>query len=323
MKNIKKTKLLIIGSGPAGYTAAIYAVRANLNPILVTGNNIGGQLTKTFNIENWPGNFPKITGQKLMDNLYNHTVFLNTNIINDTIVKIINLEKTPFILEGNLNTYICKSIIIATGSNPKSLGLYSEKKFIGKGVSSCTICDGFFFRNKIVSVIGGGNTAIEETIYLSSIASKVHLIHRKNTLNAEKILLNKLKILIKKKKVILHTPYVLKEILGNETGVNSIKINSIYDNNILNILTFGVFILIGTIPNSNLFKNRIKLDKDGYIITNNYKLNNLNFTQTNIPGIFAAGDVTDKNYRQAITSAATGCMAALDAQKFLNKINKK
>ncbi|QJC35486.1 thioredoxin-disulfide reductase [Enterobacteriaceae endosymbiont of Donacia proxima] len=322
MKNIKKTKLLIIGSGPAGYTAAIYAVRANLNPILVTGNDIGGQLIKTFNIENWPGNFPKITGQKLMDNLYNHTIFLKANIINDTIIKIINFKKTPFILEGNLNTYICNSIIIATGSNPKSLGLYSEKKFMGKGVSSCTICDGFFFRNKIVSVIGGGNTAIEEAIYLSNIASKVHLIHRKNIFNAEKILLSKLKFLIKNKKIFLHTPYVLKEILGDEKGVNSIKINSIHNNNIINISTLGVFILIGTIPNSNLFKNKIKLDKDGYIITNNYKLNNLNFTQTSVPGIFAAGDVMDKNYRQAITSAATGCMAALDAQKFLNNINK-
>ncbi|QJC36297.1 thioredoxin-disulfide reductase [Enterobacteriaceae endosymbiont of Donacia cincticornis] len=323
MKNTKKTQLLIIGSGPAGYTAAIYAVRANLNPILVTGNNIGGQLTKTSNIENWPGNFPKITGQKLMDNLHNHTVFLNTNIINDTITKIINFKKTPFIVEGNIHTYVCNSIIIATGSNPKFLGLNSEKKFIGKGVSSCAICDGFFFRNKIVSVIGGGNTAIEEAIYLSNIASEVHLIHRKNIFNAEKILLNKLKFLVEKKKIFLHIPYVLKEILGDEKGVNSININSINNNkNVINILTFGVFILIGTTPNSNLFKKYLKLDKNGYITINNDNLNNLNYTQTSIPGIFAAGDVIDKNYRQAITSSATGCMAALDAQKFLSKINK-
>ncbi|QJC33894.1 thioredoxin-disulfide reductase [Enterobacteriaceae endosymbiont of Donacia provostii] len=321
MKNIKKTSLLIIGSGPAGYTAAIYASRANLNPILVTGNNIGGQLTKTFNIENWPGNYPKISGQKLMDNLYNHTLVFNTNIINDTIIKIINFKKSPFLLEGNLNQYICNSIIIATGSNPKYLGLDSEKKFLGKGVSSCAVCDGFFFHNKIVTVIGGGNTAIEEAIYLSKITSKIHLIHRKTFFNADKILLNKLNNLIKQKKIILHTPFILKEILGNEKGVNSINIISLINNKIINISTFGVFILIGTIPNSKLFKGKLKLDKNGYIITNNYNLNNINFTQTSIPGIFAAGDVMDKNYRQAITSAATGCIAALDAQKFLNKIN--
>ncbi|QJC35897.1 thioredoxin-disulfide reductase [Enterobacteriaceae endosymbiont of Donacia sparganii] len=320
MKPNKKTKLLILGSGPAGYTAAIYATRANLNPILVTGNNIGGQLTQTFNIENWPGNFPNITGQKLMDQLHNHAKYFSTNIISDTIIKIINFKKSPFIVEGNLFTYICNSIIIATGSYPKFLGLDSEKKFIGKGLSSCAVCDGFLYRNKTVAVIGGGNSAVEEALYLSTITSKVHLIHRKNTFNAEKILLKKLKLILKNKKIILHTPYIVKEILGNNTGITGIKIYSIYDKNIKIIPIYGLFILIGTIPNSSLFKNILKMDKNGYILINNDKLNSLNFTQTSIPGIFAAGDVIDNNYRQAITSAATGCMAALDVQKFLNKM---
>ncbi|QJC38760.1 thioredoxin-disulfide reductase [Enterobacteriaceae endosymbiont of Donacia fulgens] len=319
MKNLKKTKLLILGSGPAGYTSAIYAARANLSPIIVTGNNIGGQLTKTFSIENWPGNFPQITGKKLMDQLCNHALYFNTNIINDTIIKIINFNKSPFIVEGNLFRYICNSIIIATGSYPKFLGLDSEKKFIGKGVSSCAVCDGFFYRNKVVAIIGGGNSAIEEALYLGKIASKVHLIHRKNNFTAEKILLQKLEILIKNNKVILHTPYIVKKILGNNIGVTGIKIYSLYNKNIQIIPLYGIFILIGTIPNSILFKKILELDEYGYIITNKNKLNNSYFTETNIPGIFAAGDVMDNTYRQAITSSATGCMAALDAQKFLNK----
>ncbi|QJC37952.1 thioredoxin-disulfide reductase, partial [Enterobacteriaceae endosymbiont of Donacia bicoloricornis] len=306
----------ILGSGPAGYTSGIYSARANLNPIIVTGNDIGGQLTKTFNIENWPGNFPQITGKKLMNQLYNHALYFNTNIINDTIVKIINFNKSPFIVEGNLFKYICNSIIIATGSYPKFLGLNSEKKFIGKGISSCAVCDGFFYRNKTVAVIGGGNSAIEETLYLAKIASKVHLIHRKNNFTAEKILLKKLKILINTNKVVLHTPYIVTEILGNSVGVTGIKISSLYKENIKIIPLYGIFILIGTIPNSILFKKILKLDENGYIITNK---NNSYFTETSISGIFAAGDVMDNTYRQAITSSATGCMAALDAQRFLNK----
>ncbi|QJC37528.1 thioredoxin-disulfide reductase [Enterobacteriaceae endosymbiont of Donacia thalassina] len=319
MKNYKKTKILILGSGPAGYTSAIYTARANLNPIIITGNNIGGQLTQTFNIENWPGNYPKITGQKLMDQLYNHALYFNTNIINDTIIKVINLKKPPFIVEGNLFTYICSSMIIATGSYPKFLGLDSEKKFIGKGISTCAICDGFFYRNKVVAIVGGGNSAIEEALYLSKITSQVHLIHRKKKFTAEKILLQKLKLFIKNKKIILHTPYIVKEILGNNVGVKGIKIYSLNTKNIKIIPVYGIFILIGSIPNSFLFKKILELDKNGYIITNKNKSCNSNFTETNIPGVFAAGDVMDNIYRQAITSAATGCMAALDAQKFLNK----
>lgn len=319
MKNFKKTKLLILGSGPAGYTSAIYASRANLNPIIITGNHIGGQLIKTFSIENWPGNFPQITGKKLMDQLHNHALYYKANIINDTIIKIINFNKSPFILEGNLFRYICNSIIIATGSHPKFLGLDSEKKFIGKGVSSCAVCDGFFYRDKVIAIIGGGNSAIEEALYLGKIASKVHLIHRKNNFTAEKILLKKLEILIKNNKIVLHTPYIVKEILGNNIGVTGIKIYSLYNKNIKIIPVYGIFILIGTIPNSILFREILELDKNNYIITNKNKSNNSYFTETNIPGIFAAGDVMDNTYRQAITSSATGCMAALDAQKFLNK----
>ncbi|QJC34307.1 thioredoxin-disulfide reductase [Enterobacteriaceae endosymbiont of Donacia cinerea] len=322
MKNNKKTKLLILGSGPAGYTSAIYAARANLNPIIITGNQIGGQLTQTFNIENWPGNFPNITGQKLMNQLYNHALYFGTNIINDTIIKIINLNKTPFIVQGNLFTYKCDSMIIATGSYPKFLGLDSEKKFIGKGVSSCTVCDGFFYRNKTVAIVGGGNSAIEEALYLSKITSTIHLIHRKSKFIAEKILLQKLKLLVKSKKIILHVPYIVKEILGNDTGVTGIKISSLNNKNIKIIPVYGVFILIGTIPNSFLFQKILNLDKNGYILTNKNNFKNSNFTETNITGIFAAGDVMDNTYRQAITSAATGCMAALDAKKFLSKINK-
>ncbi|QJC37118.1 thioredoxin-disulfide reductase [Enterobacteriaceae endosymbiont of Donacia vulgaris] len=322
MENSKKTKLLILGSGPAGYTAAIYAARANLNPIIVTGDQIGGQLTQTYNIENWPGNFPNITGQKLMDQLYNHALYFGTNIINDTITKIINFKKTPFIVKGNLFTYKCDSIIIATGSYPRFLGLDSEKKFIGKGVSSCAICDGFFYRNKVVAIIGGGNTAIEEALYLSKITSTIHLIHRKNNFIAEKILLQKLKLLVKNKKIILHVPYIVKEILGNDIGVTGIKIASLNNKNIKIIPVYGIFVLIGTVPNSFLFQKILNLNKNGYILTNKNKFKKSNFTETNIAGIFAAGDVMDNNYRQAITSAATGCMAALDAKKFLNNIDK-
>ncbi|QJC32678.1 thioredoxin-disulfide reductase [Enterobacteriaceae endosymbiont of Donacia dentata] len=320
MKNTKKTKLLILGSGPAGFTSAIYAARANLKPILITGKNIGGQLIQTLNIENWPGNFPYITGSKLMKQLNDHAVYFNTKVINDTIIKIINFKKSPFILEGNLFNFICKSIIIATGSYPKLLGLSSEKKFLGKGISYCAVCDGFLYRNKTVSVIGGGNTALEEALYLSNISSQVHLIHRKNYFTAEKILIQKIEKKIKDKKIILHAPYVVKKILGDDTGVTNIQIVSLNNQSTEKIPVYGIFILIGSIPNTSLFQKKLKLNKKGYILTNHYKLNHKNFfTQTNIPGIFAAGDVMDHIYRQAITSAATGCMAALDAQKFLNK----
>ncbi|QJC31857.1 thioredoxin-disulfide reductase [Enterobacteriaceae endosymbiont of Donacia tomentosa] len=319
MKKIKTSKLIILGSGPAGYTAAIYTSRANLNPILVTGENIGGQLTRSFNVENWPGIFPNITGQKLMDSLYQHALYFKTNIIKDVILNV-NLQKNPFFLEGNLFNYICDSLIIATGSYPKFLGLDSEKKFIGKGISSCAICDGFFYRNKKIAIIGGGNSALEEVLYLMNVASEIHLIHRKNYFTAEKILIDKIKIGIKNKKIILHTPYIVNKILGNDKGVTHIKISHIHDKkNIKIIPLYGIFISIGSKPNTHLFIKSLKLDKNGYIIVNNNSTNNSNFTQTSIPGVFAAGDVADSFYKQAITSAATGCMAAFDVQNFLNK----
>ncbi|QJC29733.1 thioredoxin-disulfide reductase [Enterobacteriaceae endosymbiont of Plateumaris pusilla] len=319
MNNIQHTKLLILGSGPAGYTAAIYSARANLNPILITGIDIGGQLTKTTNVENWPGNFPNISGNKLMDNLHNHALYFKTNIINDYILKV-DLKQKPFFLTGNFFKYTCDSLIIATGAVPKFLGLDSEKKFIGKGISSCAICDGSFYYNRKIAVIGGGNTAIEEALYLSNIASEVHLIHRKSYFSAEKILINKLLDKVKNNNIILHNPYIVKEILGNQFGVTGIKIFSstnIENYKIINL--YGIFISIGTIPNTNLFKNLLKLDNNGYIITNHISKNKFNFTQTSISGIFAAGDVMDNVYRQAITSAATGCMAAVDAQNYLRK----
>ncbi|QJC29289.1 thioredoxin-disulfide reductase [Enterobacteriaceae endosymbiont of Plateumaris rustica] len=319
MNNIQHTKLLILGSGPAGYTAAIYSARANLDPILITGIDIGGQLIKTTNIENWPGNFPSISGNKLMSNLCNHALYFNTNIINDYIIRV-DLKQQPFYLTGNLFNYTCDSLIIATGAIPKFLGLNSEKKFIGKGVSSCAICDGSFYHNKKIAVIGGGNTAVEEALYLSNIASEVHLIHRKSYFSAEKILIDKLLEKVKNNNIILHYPYIVKKILGNKVGVTGIKIFSLKNikkNKIINL--YGIFISIGTVPNTVLFQNELKLDKYGYIITNSIPKNNFNFTQTSISGVFAAGDVMDNVYRQAITSAATGCMAALDAQNYLRK----
>ncbi|QJC30608.1 thioredoxin-disulfide reductase [Enterobacteriaceae endosymbiont of Neohaemonia nigricornis] len=309
----KKTTLIILGSGPAGYTAAIYAARANLNFILITGNNIGGQLTQTISVENWPGNYPSITGMQLMDNLYNHAIFYKTNIIKDTIIQA-DLKQKPFILQGETNKYICNSLIIATGSSPKYLGLSSEKKFLGKGISTCAICDGNLYRNKKVAIIGGGNSALEEAIYLSNIASEVHIIHRQTTFRADKILINKIIKLSLHKNIILHQPYIVKDILGHENfGVTKIKINQINTLSNVVIKVSGIFILIGSYPNTYLFKDQIKLDSNGYIITTNH-------TKTNIPGVFAAGDVTNNIYKQAIISSAAGCMASLDAQRFLQNI---
>ncbi|QJC31438.1 thioredoxin-disulfide reductase [Enterobacteriaceae endosymbiont of Macroplea mutica] len=308
-------QLIILGSGPAGYTAAIYAARANLFPVIITGNQIGGQLTQTNNIENWPGNYPNITGSQLMDNLYNHAMYYNTKIIHDNIIQVM-FDTFPFILQGENDKYLSKSLIIATGSYPKKLGLLSEKKFFGKGVSTCAICDGLLYRNQKVAVIGGGNSALEEALYLSNIASEVHLIHRKTIFTADNILIKKINFIIKNKKnIFLHQPYIVKNIIGDINGVTGIHINHIKhikDHFILKLN--AVFILIGSIPNTKIFQNQLHLDNDGYIIT--YKKNL--YTQTSVKGIFAAGDVMDKIYRQAITSSATGCMAALDAQNYLH-----
>ncbi|XRX42835.1 MAG: thioredoxin-disulfide reductase [Buchnera aphidicola (Eriosoma harunire)] len=309
-------KLIIIGSGPAGCTAAIYAARANLSPVLITGNNRGGQLINTNEIENWPGHIEKISGLTLMNEMYKHVLKFKTNIISDHIVKV-DLSNKTLKLYGYQYEYHSSSLIIATGSTAKHLGLDSETKYIGKGVSTCATCDGFFYKNKNVAVVGGGNTAIEEVLYLSNIVSTVYLIHRRNTFNAEKILINRLERKIKTKKIVILKNYIVIDIIGNNQSVNTICIKN-HKNEIKKIPVSGVFIAIGHSPNSNIFFDQLKT-KDGYITVKHHS--HKNFTQTSIPGVFAAGDVIDHTYRQAITASATGCMAALDAESYLDSIS--
>ncbi|BFI91033.1 thioredoxin-disulfide reductase [Enterobacterales bacterium endosymbiont of Anomoneura mori] len=315
MLKTKHNKLIIIGSGPAGYTAAIYSARANLKPLLITGLEIGGQLTTTEKIENWPGNKNNLTGKKLMERMKKHAEKFNTNIIFDYI-KDTNLKNNPFILFGEYYKYSCDSLIIATGATAKYLNIPSETNFKGKGVSTCATCDGFIYKNKTVVVVGGGNTAIEETLYLSNIAKKVYLIHRSEKFKAEKILINRLKEKQKKKNIFIYTNYIVEEIYGNKTGVTGIIIKNIKNKILKNFLVDGIFIAIGHKPNTDIFKNQLNLI-NGFIKVKNTEFNK---TQTNISGIFAAGDVMDQYYRQAITSAATGCMAAIDAEKYLENI---
>ncbi|MBK4775315.1 thioredoxin-disulfide reductase [Candidatus Pantoea edessiphila] len=315
----KNYKLIILGSGPAGYTAAIYAARANLNPVLITGINRGGQLINTREVENWPGDHSNLTGPLLMERMYQHAKKFNTEIIFDHIENI-DLSNRPFHLLGNYE-YKCDALIIATGASVRHIGLESEKQFIGKGVSYCATCDGFFYKNQTVAVVGGGNTAVEESLYLSNIASKVHVIHRRNIFNAEKILIDRLMKKIKEGKILLHMNYVVKEILGNQLGVNRIKLVSnldIQQDKVLDVT--GIFIAIGNIPNTSFLNNQLELE-NGYIKIQSGI--NGNSTKTSIPGVFAAGDVTDSIYRQAITSASTGCMAALDVERYLDSLLKK
>ncbi|CAL4042931.1 Thioredoxin reductase [Buchnera aphidicola (Tetraneura ulmi)] len=316
-KKIVRSNLLILGSGPSGYTAAIYAARSNLNPILVTGPTPGGQLITTNTIENWPGDYKNITGIQLMDRMNKHSKKLKTKIVFD-IIKKVNFMHKPFFLFGEENIYISNSVIIATGSYAKYLGLKSEKEYMGKGVSSCATCDGIFYKNKDIAIVGGGNTAIEEVLYLSNIVSKIHLIHRKENFKAEKILINRLKKKIESKKVIFHKNSIVYEIFGKENCVSGIKIKN-HKNIYSEIKISGLFIAIGHIPNTKIFSNQLKTKK-GYISVQKILIKNS--TQTNIPGIFAAGDVIDNCYKQAITAAATGCMAALDAKEYLEKENK-
>ncbi|CUR53406.1 Thioredoxin reductase [Serratia symbiotica] len=317
MDKIKHNKLLILGSGPAGYTSAIYSARANLNPVLITGLQQGGQLITTNEVENWPGDYNVITGFDLMDRFRKHAEKFHTKIISDYIISV-NLSQKPFILFSNNCKYSCDALIIATGSSAKYLGLSSEEIFKGKGVSSCAICDGFFYLNQDVAVVGGGNTALEETLYLSNIASVVYLIHRRNIFNAEKILIDRLMKKVNNGKVILYNNYEIDEILGNKKGVTGIRIRSTKINTeIKYLIVSGVFIAIGYIPNTNIFKDQLVLNND--YIQVNFGINNYS-TQTSIPGVFAAGDVMDNIYRQAITSSSSGCMAALDVERYLNKI---
>ncbi|MCT8543117.1 thioredoxin-disulfide reductase [Glaesserella parasuis] len=309
----KHAKLLILGSGPAGYTAAVYAARANLNPVLVTGMQQGGQLTTTTEIENWPGEFGDITGSELMNKMQKHAEKFNTEIIFDHINSV-DLSQRPFTLKGDFNTFTCDALIIATGASAKYLGLPSEEAYKGRGVSACATCDGFFYRNKPVAVIGGGNTAVEEALYLSNVASVVHLVHRRDTFRSEKILIDRLMKKVEEGKVILHTHSVLDAVLGDNMGVTGVRLKCTQTGNEEQITLDGVFVAIGHSPNTEIFKDQLELN-NGYIVVKSGLDGNA--TATSVAGVFAAGDVMDHNYRQAITSAGTGCMAALDAERFL------
>lgn len=310
----KHAKLLILGSGPAGYTAAVYAARANLNPVLVTGMQQGGQLTTTSEIENWPGEFGDITGSELMSKMQKHAEKFNTEIIFDHIHSV-DLSKRPFTLNGDFNTFTCDALIIATGASAKYLGLASEEAFKGRGVSACATCDGFFYRNKPVAVIGGGNTAVEEALYLSNVASQVHLIHRRDTFRSEKILIDRLMKKVEEGKIVLHLNAVLDEVLGDNSGVTGVRIKCTKTEQPETLTLDGVFVAIGHAPNTEMFKDQLELN-NGYIVVRSGLEGNA--TATSVEGVFAAGDVMDHNYRQAITSAGTGCMAALDAERFLD-----
>ncbi|MBU2898222.1 thioredoxin-disulfide reductase [Vibrio hepatarius] len=316
MNEIKHSKLLILGSGPAGYTAAVYAARANLQPVLVTGMQQGGQLTTTTDVENWPGDPEGLTGPALMERMKEHAERFETQIIFDHINHV-DFSKRPFILKGDSNEYSCDALIISTGASAKYLGLESEEAFKGRGVSACATCDGFFYKNQKVAVVGGGNTAVEEALYLSNIASEVHLIHRRDSFRAEKILVRRLMEKVESGNIILHTDKVLEEIVGDDMGVTGVRIKDTKTNEVEGLDVMGAFIAIGHQPNTGIFEGQLDM-KDGYIIVQSGL--NGNATQTSIPGIFAAGDVMDHTYRQAITSAGTGCMAALDAERYLDTL---
>jgi thioredoxin reductase (NADPH) len=315
MSSTQHHKLIILGSGPAGYTAAIYAARANLNPVIITGIQPGGQLTTTTDVDNWPGESDGIQGPDLMQKLQAHAERFETEIIYDHIHST-TLKQRPFTLEGDNGTYTCDSLIIATGATAKYLGLPSEEAFMGKGVSACATCDGFFYRNKTVAVIGGGNTAVEEALYLSNIAKEVILVHRRDEFRSEKILDTQIRNRAKEGNISFEFFHVLDEVLGDDMGVNSINIKNVKNNSISTIPVDGVFIAIGHKPNTDIFQNQLDMS-DGYISINSGT--NGNATATSVTGVFAAGDVSDNIYRQACTSAGTGCMAALDAEKFLDQ----
>ena len=308
------SKLIILGSGPAGYTSAIYAARANLNPVLITGIQQGGQLMTTTDVDNWPADANGVLGPDLMTRFEEHAKRFNTQIIFDQI-HTVEFNNKPFKLIGDNDTYTADAVIISTGASAKYLGLDSETAFMGKGVSACATCDGFFYKNQDVAVIGGGNTAVEEALYLSNIANHVTLVHRRDQFRAEAIEMEKIHKRVKEGKITLKTFNVLDEVLGDETGVTGIRLKDSKTNNTEEISVKGVFIAIGHKPNTEIFEGQLKME-NGYIITNNGR--DGNFTSTSIPGIFAAGDVQDHIYRQAITSAGTGCMAALDAERYVS-----
>lgn len=313
--NFEKHNLIILGSGPAGYTAAIYAARANLSPTLISGPQPGGQLTITTDVDNWPGDADGVQGPELMERMKRQAERFETNIISDTITAT-QLEDGKIELTGEKATYEASALIIATGASAKYLGIASEQAFMGRGVSACATCDGFFYKDQVVTVVGGGNTAVEEALYLSNIAKKVHLVHRRDTLRAEKILQKKLSEKVKAGIIETHWHYETDEIIGDQMGVTGIQIKNTQDRSIQTIDCQGVFIAIGHTPNTKIFEGQLEMD-NGYIQIKSGQQQGS--TQTSVPGVFAAGDVTDQVYRQAVTSAGFGCMSALDAEKYLDE----
>jgi thioredoxin reductase (NADPH) len=308
-------KVLILGSGPAGYTAAVYAARANLQPLLITGMAQGGQLMTTTDVDNWPADADGVQGPELMQRFQKHAERFDTKIVFDHVNKV-DLSARPFLLDGDSGRYSCDALIIATGASAKYLGLPSEQAFMGKGVSGCATCDGFFYRDRVVCVVGGGNTAVEEALYLSNIASRVHLVHRRDKFRAEAIMVDKLMAKVTAGKIVLHLWHTLDEVLGDASGVTGVRLKAVGGGATTQLDLHGCFIAIGHQPNTELFKGQLEM-KDGYLITR-AELNGM-ATMASVPGVFAAGDVQDHVYRQAVTSAGTGCMAALDAQRFLEQ----
>jgi len=315
MNPTKHTRLLILGSGPAGWTAAVYAARANLKPVVVTGMAMGGQLMTTTEVDNWPGDAHGLMGPDLMARMQAHAERFETEVVFDQIHSA-DLSKRPFRLTGDSGEYTCDALVIATGATAKYLGIPSEEEYKGRGVSACATCDGFFYKDQDVAVIGGGNTAVEEALYLSNIARKVYLVHRRDTLRAEKIMQDKLFAKIESGKIEAIWHHTVDEVLGNDAGVTGMRLKSVQDGSTRDIPVHGFFVAIGHSPNTQLFEGQLAM-KNGYLSINTGLAGNA--TQTSVPGVFAAGDVADQVYRQAITSAGFGCMAALDAEKFLDE----
>ena len=309
-------QVLILGSGPAGYTAAVYAARANLKPVLITGIAQGGQLMTTTDVDNWPADVEGVMGPDLMQRFQKHAERFNTQIVFDHINQV-DFSKRPFTLKGDSGTYTCDALVIATGASAKYLGLPSEQAFMGKGVSGCATCDGFFYRSQEVAVVGGGNTAVEEALYLANIAKKVTLVHRRDKFRAEKIMIDKLMEKVKAGHIVLETDSTLDEVLGDKSGVTGMRVKNVKSGAAREIALQGVFIAIGHKPNTELFEGQLEMD-NGYLITQCGRAGNA--TQTSLPGVYAAGDVADQVYKQAVTSAGTGCMAALDAEKYLDNL---
>ena len=314
MSDVIHAPVIIIGSGPAGYTAAVYAASANLKPVLITGMEQGGQLMTTTEVDNWPGAVEGIQGPQLMQNLLEQAERFQTKIVFDVIQKV-HVDEKPMRLEGDMGAYTCEALIIATGASAKYLGLESETRYKGKGVSGCATCDGFFYRGKPVAVVGGGNAAVEEALYLSQIASVVHLVHRRDQFRAEPILVDRLMSVVNEGKIVLHTPYNVEEVLGDDKGVTGLSLLHTDGVTREKLDVDGVFIAIGHSPNTKVFEGVLELDH-GYIVTDKA---GRAATATSVPGVFAAGDCADQIYRQAVTSAGSGCMAALDAQRFLEE----